>query len=485
MKRATRNLSAALAAMVTVPLMAATGSQDTTTDPKPEDSPFIYRDLADDAPAPAEDLPETTTSALTTASSELQPAPASDDDTGIYTPEMDTADELLADAVGNYPDVFGGHYIDDSQSWFGVWVADPDATAYHDLVDDLAAGGASHLVVFHDAEYSLTELESASDTISLTSQNDDTGIVGIGISGRHNGVSLVIEESMDVIVNGAPAEEVVQDTLSDEAYAEVLDLDVGTILIDFDEGSSANGSQSADSGSKSGGAALNWPGSSCSYGLPVTVNGTRFGLTAGHCLIGGAVAFAPNRAGQAAFSFGTTATTSWRANANRYGDFRTLTGASYATSIWTSPTKTKPITRTQINPRAEGQQVCASGRSKIKCRYYVRDRGARVTLTDRATGVRTEVKPVMRLRYRPNRTADSCAGWVRGDSGGAIYFTDTKYSGVIATGLITGSTRVCPSNGSRNYWATELRGICSWAKVSGRQVSFPHAPGNNPVSRKC
>lgn len=244
--KTTRYVGAALVALVTLPLIAATDSEDTPVDPQPDDSPFIYRDVADDAPAPADDLPETTASALAT-SSELQPAPtSSDDDSDVDAPEVAIADELLDEAVGNYPDVFGGHYVDDSQSWYGVWVADPDAAAYHDLVDDLATAGVSHLVVFHDAEYSLTELDAASDTVSLSSvSGEDTGIVGIGISGRHNALSLIIEESMDVIVTGTPAGAIVQNTLSDQAYAEVSNLDVGPILVDFDEGSSFDGSKGA------------------------------------------------------------------------------------------------------------------------------------------------------------------------------------------------------------------------------------------------
>lgn len=69
-----------------------------------------------------------------------------------------------------------------------------------------------------------------------------------------------------------------------------------------------------------------------------------------------------------------------------------------------------------------------------------------------------------------------------------MYFADTKNSGVTAVGIITGSTRECPSKNARNHWVTELHGICRWAGVSGQQVGFrldPSVVKTNGTRRMC
>lgn len=102
-----------------------------------------------------------------------------------------------------------------------------------------------------------------------------------------------------------------------------------------------------------------------------------------------------------------------------------------------------------------------------KCRHHVTSIESTAWLDD------VKVSPVTVMRYRPDNVNDSCCGWMDGDSGGPVYFSHWSGSGWVAHGLISGSTDECPSNGSRNYYSSELWGVGKWADVAGTGVGIP------------
>lgn len=102
-----------------------------------------------------------------------------------------------------------------------------------------------------------------------------------------------------------------------------------------------------------------------------------------------------------------------------------------------------------------------------KCRHHVTSIESTAWLDD------VKVSPVTVMRYRPDNVNDSCYGWMDGDSGGPVYFSHWSGSGWVAHGLISGSTDECPSNGSRNYYSSELWGVGKWADVAGTGVGIP------------
>jgi hypothetical protein len=187
----------------------------------------------------------------------------------------------------------------------------------------------------------------------------------------------------------------------------------------------------------------------CSTAFPVTRAGTRYMLTAGHCV-----------PGQAQFPH---LWASFDRDASLPGN-----GYYFGTGFTTT------VSGTEANP-ADGTQDTLGDWTLLRGSTY----DPQVYNCLNATGVCTAL-PVGRVvdsdatfafRYgnvarlavlRSNQDAtggDDCAGWQSGDSGGAIYQSiGTRPGYVRAMGIVTGHTAGCP----RNYLYTKLAGVRAW-----------------------
>jgi streptogrisin C len=195
----------------------------------------------------------------------------------------------------------------------------------------------------------------------------------------------------------------------------------------------------------------------CSAGVPILIAGVRRLLTAGHCT------------GSSFYNngnlVGTTYTTSYPGNAGIYGDWKLIQGSTYANYVYSgdlSSNTALAITGAVWGGRPNGTAACSSGRTTGQiCRYYVTGSYANLTFDGVPTG------QLLRMKHDSSGTGTGADnnGWLGGDSGGPIYFSDAS-GGVIATAIVTGrdltSTTV--------YYATQLSGVRAWnsgANVGG------------------
>jgi hypothetical protein len=188
----------------------------------------------------------------------------------------------------------------------------------------------------------------------------------------------------------------------------------------------------------------------CSAGVPITTNGTRRLLTAGHCT---GSTFTNN-----GNVVGTTYTTTYPGNAHMYGDWKLIQGSTYGTRVFSgimSSNDSLPISGANYGGRPEGLQMCTSGRTTAQiCRYFAA--GSYATHT--VNGVTSNYQQRMYHDGNLDGYADR-SGFDLGDSGGPCYYSDGS-GGVVVNGIVKGFTK--PSTGAIEYYCTQLTGVRYW-----------------------
>lgn len=378
------------------------------------------------------------------------------------TTDVLRAEEALSPLLANNRDTFGGYIPSADGNKLIVWVADSTSPQYVEAQS--IAATFPGVVDFREGAQSMDALSQQSMSIASLMPGETPNVRSVGISLSSNAISVKVKaENQRVSKETATADEYALGNLSaDERYA-IQASGASTVIIDAMPEIAFDDARNEDSGSKSGGAYYAWDGTKrCSLGMPMVVSGVAgtYGLTAGHCQLGSSTAYAPGKS-TTTYKFGTRYTTSWPGNAYRFSDFQLLSGSSYASNMWsgsTSTTTTTAIKDVYWYARGEGSQYCSSGgRTGSICRYYIVDTEATNWIGT------TKVYPTTVLKHRSDRRTNDCSGWLGGDSGGTIYFSHWSGSGIVAAGLVTGSSDCIA--GQKWYIASELWGISRWKKV--------------------
>jgi hypothetical protein len=185
----------------------------------------------------------------------------------------------------------------------------------------------------------------------------------------------------------------------------------------------------------------------CSSGVPITVNGTKTMLTAGHCT---ASRFYNNGA-----YIGSQYTTSYPGNAGIYGDWKLVYQHSYALKTYAGglyDTTTLNINGANWGVRAIGSGICTSGSTTGQaCRFFVTATGATRTVSGVTTGRLT----IMRHDSSGGSGSDT-NGFRPGDSGGPCYYANGT-GNVAVAGIVTGL-----SADHYTYLCTQLQGVRAW-----------------------
>jgi hypothetical protein len=221
-----------------------------------------------------------------------------------------------------------------------------------------------------------------------------------------------------------------------------------------------------------------YPASACSTAFPVSLNGARFMLTAGHCFRGttscattsgypyawalGSLT-SPYTGTSSTYSFGRCLATGLYGSAGGtltgpYGDFALLYGSTWSNAVYTTNTTSVPVTAVDWGKPVVGQQICRSGLNTGKvCRLIVTVADMELLGARTAAGDNLSIKYVAEYKSDQNLdgTGDCNTGGV-GDSGGAV----VRWSGstFIAMGVLLGGASggaTCASN--RGYF-TRLQG---------------------------
>lgn len=216
----------------------------------------------------------------------------------------------------------------------------------------------------------------------------------------------------------------------------------------------ADATRRADSAPYWMGAELRFDSSACSAGVPIRINGSTKLLTAGHCQ---GTRFTNNGR-----FVGSTYTTAYPGNANRYGDWKLLEGSRYARRVFTGPlssNQSMPISGALWSGRPRGTQLCASGRTTGQtCRYVVEATYESL----RVNGVVSNHQTRMLHDSNLDGVGDD-NGFKPGDSGGACYYTNNGKS-VIAAGIVKGYSYRPGDPTKSRYYCTQLSGVKAWNK---------------------
>lgn len=376
------------------------------------------------------------------------------------TPTVNAASETLNEYAWTHPHQFAGTVITPQGDTLQAMVSAPNSVEAKKAVEIAASYRGS--VQFVEVELSGAELEGYRDELLAARSQAGTNILAVGLRPSAHTISIAVDAT--AVPDGSrDAYAVAEYTLSSAERSALSSLE--KVIISVEGTGEFASNRMKDGGGKSGGAAWDGNGFQCSLGFPITVYpSSRYGATAGHCLLGSATARAPGESATT-YRFGTRYTTSWPGNAHKYGDFQLLQGSTYSPDVWVSNTTTADIVWASWWSRSEGQQLCSSGRTTGQvCRYYVTD----VNTIANVEG--TLVGPVTRMHHKGNRTNPDCTGFTRGNSGGPVYFSHSSGSGISVSGMVT-SFSSC-SSGRRTFSVSELHGISKW-----KYVGIPLANG--------
>ncbi|QGN50032.1 hypothetical protein ACN26Y_30060 [Micromonospora sp. WMMD558] len=201
----------------------------------------------------------------------------------------------------------------------------------------------------------------------------------------------------------------------------------------------------------------------CSTSFAVALSGSRYQLTAGHCLPGGtnypdlwAATFTSATKPAAEYYFGTKHTTTFggelgaptQGSAHKYGDWALINGSTYSPRVYNCPVGTGycsslPVGGASYGTPAVGTQVCTSGLTTGQtCRQFVTDPDWHGVVQGVVLSHITVVQHATTSGYW------DCQGVRPGDSGGAVYQGmgngSVRAMGIISfgDGCISGYTRL-------------------------------------------
>lgn len=343
--------------------------------------------------------------------------------------------DALADA--NHDTVAGVAMCSD-YAGAAIFVANPDATLLS-KIEAIRANFPSAVLDLHHVAAGLTAQLAASDRVIHLSDSASV-LSGVRPDMYTGGLRITVQES------SWPVSDSLRQRLTVVATAN------GQVAMPLEFAPGAPGTdlttRAADSQPYYGSDEIRGSsGAICSAGVPITVNGVHAMLTAGHCT-------------DATFTndghaFGSQYTTSYPGNADRYGDWKLLSGQSYGLRIFSgavSSSSTLPVTGADWGARRNGLQMCTSGRtSGAICRYFITGSYD----TELIDGVWSN--HILDMRHDSTGTGSSAdANGARpGDSGGPCYYSDGA-GGVIAGGIVKG---VGPGP---TYFCTQLSGVRAW-----------------------
>ncbi|WP_143180525.1 hypothetical protein [Bowdeniella nasicola] len=389
-------------------------------------------------------IPQPTASGISHNSATFRPPPSPTGETptdhpeprrwyGEAPPQVDSLIEKLGELTDRHNDVFAGVALAFDRQTVNIYTA---ATDYDTRAPEVAKliELNSRLVNIVPVEHSKTEL--------LEIEQEATAMVG-----ENNVLSSYIDVTQNRVVVGVSPDAL---TKARSTFREFLD--DSPVVFDAVRSAQDSVGRYDDYPRYFMGGEIVAMGSSCSTGIPVTFDGVKGLLTAGHCP--GSRYTTP----QGKF-VGNQYTTAYPGNAYKYGDWKILYGSTYAPNVFNGPANSSTASNykiTGITKRRVGQEVCSSGRTTGQiCRYVIEAIDSYLTVE----GVRSE--KLTHIYHDGDRNGYSdCNGWRDGDSGGPLYATTTTAGSVTAQGIVKGEYR--NYLGRCRYSYTQFDGVTAW-----------------------
>ncbi|WP_311777040.1 hypothetical protein [Trueperella abortisuis] len=380
---------------------------------------------------------------------------------GEASPEL----EAVADRIGEYIDAredeFAGHSLTSDRTMVEVYVV--GGNGENDLRSLLSSEELA-LVRFVQVEHSLDDLLALQSDI-VDSFGDDVVSVSVDLESNSLGVSVppaVLEDQPEDLLEFQSDPELSSvyeghgvglDGLRELAEARGM-----RIRVSPETTPESAATRDRDYVRFYGGGAINGPKGGCSLGFPVNIRGEVYGMTAGHCEKGSF--YNPGSGGYV----GTTYTTTWPGTTKSFGDWQLLRGPGFDSKLFSGGINSSnwlPISRANAGSRANGTELCTSGRKTGSlCRFVVIASHVTARIDHPFAGYLTK------LRHDPNRDGiGTCTGFRHGDSGGPVYYRSaSKPDSVEVLGIVTGGPRENVTDCHNNfYYITEFKGVTRWA----------------------
>lgn len=351
--------------------------------------------------------------------------------------ELNSVADSLQALVDANPDVATGVAYCSRYEGVAVFMSPGADQPLLDEIDAIRQSAPDQVVFVSQVAASLSELLDASsqiiDTNGVVSVTPDITIGGLSIGYDKN-----VWASADALQAKLPAQ-------AEAARGKAMPLRFA------EERAPEDTTRRADSEPYYMGAELAYGTSVCSAGAPITINGSRKLLTAGHCT---GSSFTNN-----GNLVGTTYTTAYPGNADIYGDWKLIDGKSYGTRVFSgslSSSESLQISGANWAGRPAGSGVCSSGRTTAQiCRFVVQSSYGTITSSSGVTA-----NHILRMYHDSdmNGTGDN-SGFAGGDSGGSCYYSDGS-GGVTLTGIV--KAVLDPASGPNVYYCTQLSGVRAW-----------------------
>ncbi|PFG36257.1 hypothetical protein ATL41_0973 [Flavimobilis soli] len=389
---------------------------------------------------------------------------------GAASPEVERAAEALSNIAAENEDLTAGVSLTSDSSMVEIYLT-RDGQSLVKTLRKAVGTKFDSLIRVIEVEHSTDELLAAQAAITDEAW-DDLDITQLAPDVENNALAVDLDiDKWESLSQGAEVIELAPDQgkASRRALSPVPQIDVNAlgvpVLLREGGTSEPTGTRKADTAPFYGGAEIvnQTNGSACSLGVPIVYNSVRYMLTAGHC---GKATFKNGKT-----TVGSTYTTTWTGTTKDYGDWQLIKGSTYSMRLYNgalSSSASLPISRGNFGSRANGTELCSTGRTTGQiCRYRVlKSHATRDVAVDSRTT--TKVGYLTVTMSDPNRDGvGTCTGFKPGDSGGSAYYADPDKSGYVRVlGIVTSSNDQSPDvkkNCSKaRYSFTELKGVRAW-----------------------
>lgn len=343
--------------------------------------------------------------------------------------------EKLGTLADQHPEVLAGVALSYDRQSINLYTSNTDLNIHAPEVAKLIAE-YPHYVTLIPVQHSYTELKEIQNTYTTALMGQ--GLVYSSVDIVNNKINLGVKE-------GSTADTLLHSQSRDTATSTPI-----TVKLTNEPEDSA-GRYDDYQRYFMGGSIIS--SSKCTLGIPLIVDGKKAALTAGHCL-------GDNFATPKKKLVGSTLTTAYPGNANRFGDWKIIHKSTYAPKIFTGPANSSSTTHLPISgesKRRVGEEVCHSGATTGQiCRYVVEDVDTYLIVD----GIKSVHQTTMYHDSDRNGYSD-CEGFQKGDSGGPIYSANPDKPGSVKVhGIVKGF--YTNFLGRCRYSYTQLSGVKAW-----------------------
>lgn len=370
---------------------------------------------------------------------------------GSPSKSAEAASDELSEVFGSHRDSWAGVSFCRDYSGILVYVVDVNDPSVG-LIDSIAKKYPDVKIHVVRVKYSSLQLEAAQEAL-LERDSSPTLVVSPDPQrGR-----VLVEGSVNMVDSGSARVRSVKIPSMSRARSveKVPKPEVPVLYVRGELNGQDAATRGNDTAPFTAGADIRSEGLMCSLGPRVKVKGKYMMLTAGHCP--GGTHYTPFKK-----SVGNQYTTAYPGNANKYGDWKLISGKSYSGNVYNSGNASSSRhvgVGLNLGGLAKGRGLCTSGRTTGQlCGFVVNSTYASVRIDGVSANHQTKIS-----KREGRINSHGCNGFRGGDSGGPAYYNNGSGK-MIYAGLVKGTTWWKAGSQKRcTYYVTQLSGVRKWA----------------------